>query len=169
MCSSRGGRRVSTRQAVGVCSSCKLKPIGTGPESRDGPYRGTSLIRNSHPLRIAIGPYAEADCRFQGKIGCTSTRYPCTQDASVWEDRGALAFSGIHTKGICTQSDAPTRSPSVFAISSQRRSLLKDAQNLCTSELTAPPQPHTQSAAASSDEHTSVSLLEHQHHASPLT
>jgi hypothetical protein len=32
-------------------------------------YRGTSLVRNNHPPRIAIGTYAEASCRFPGKVG----------------------------------------------------------------------------------------------------
>jgi len=31
-------------------------------------YRGISLTRNSHPPRIAIGPYAEAYCRFLGRV-----------------------------------------------------------------------------------------------------
>ena len=34
-----------------------------------GVYRGTSLIRNSQPPRIAIGPYADAYCRFLGRVG----------------------------------------------------------------------------------------------------
>ena len=32
-------------------------------------HRGTSPIRNTHPPRIAIGPYSEAYCRFIGKVG----------------------------------------------------------------------------------------------------
>jgi len=39
------------------------------PRSIEPPYRGTSRIRNSHPPRIAIGPSAEAYCRFLGRVG----------------------------------------------------------------------------------------------------
>ena len=38
-------------------------------DKRPHPYRGTSLIRNSHFPRIAIGPYAETFCRFLGRVG----------------------------------------------------------------------------------------------------
>ena len=32
------------------------------------PYGGISIPRKSHPPRIAIGPYAEAYCRFLGRV-----------------------------------------------------------------------------------------------------
>ena len=41
-------------------------------------YRGTSLIRNPRPPRIAAGPYAESYYRFMGMVGFSWARYPCT-------------------------------------------------------------------------------------------
>ena len=40
-------------------------------------YRGTSLIRNSHPPKIATRPHAEAYCRLLVRVGSLCARYPC--------------------------------------------------------------------------------------------
>ena len=63
-------------------------------------HRGTSLKRNSNLPRIAIGPYAEAYCRFLERVGFLSARYPCIGVRVAWGSAAAPAAPACLEVGV---------------------------------------------------------------------
>ena len=98
----------TTRQHGGVPEEGESTGSERQPEgvSRKGSppflrYRGTSLIKNTHPPRITLGPEAWGFCRVLRGLRFLGAKHPCTPPFMKYSSvlmNGALAL-WLHSKG----------------------------------------------------------------------